>query len=295
MSDLPGTEALDAATAEIDRLDDVALARALVEAHRVAVDAALAAADDIAHATTLVVEAIEGGGRVVLVGAGTSGRLAVLDAAELPPTFGVDPALVEGRIAGGDAALRRAVEGAEDDAGAGARSAADVGEGDVLIGISASGGAPFVRAAMRAARERGARTVAIVNAANGALAREADVGIVAATGAEPVQGSTRMRAGTAQKIVLNAISTGAMIRLGKTYGNRMVDLVATNAKLRARSERLVRDLAGDDAVARALLDAAGGSVKTAVVMARRGVERDEAERLLREARGRLARVIGARG
>ncbi|HYW54566.1 MAG TPA: N-acetylmuramic acid 6-phosphate etherase [Dongiaceae bacterium] len=295
MSDLPGTEALDAATAEIDRLDDVALARALVEAHRVAVDAALAAADDIAHATTLVVEAIEGGGRVVLVGAGTSGRLAVLDAAELPPTFGVDPALVEGRIAGGDAALRRAVEGAEDDAGAGARSAADVGEGDVLIGISASGGAPFVRAAMRAARERGARTVAIVNAANGALAREADVGIVAATGAEPVQGSTRMRAGTAQKIVLNAISTGAMIRLGKTYGNRMVDLVATNAKLRARSERLVRDLAGDDADARALLDAAGGSVKTAVVMARRGVERDEAERLLREARGRLARVIGGPG
>src|SRR5437660_4553928 len=295
MSDLPGTEALDAATAEIDRLDDVALARALVEAHRVAVDAALAAADDIAHATTLVVEAIEGGGRVVLVGAGTSGRLAVLDAAELPPTFGVDPALVEGRIAGGDAALRRAVEGAEDDAGAGARSAADVGEGDVLIGISASGGAPFVRAAMRAARERGARTVAIVNAANGALAREADVGIVAATGAEPVQGSTRMRAGTAQQIVLNAISTGAMIRLGKTYGNRMVDLVATNAKLRARSERLVRDLAGDDADARALLDAAGGSVKMAVVMARCGVERDEAERLLREARGRLARVIGARG
>ena len=295
MSDLPGTEALDAATAEIDRLDDVALARALVEAHRVAVDAALAAADDIAHATTLVVEAIEGGVRVVLVGAGTSGRLAVLDAAELPPTFGVDPALVEGRIAGGDAALRRAVEGAEDDAGAGARSAADVGEGDVLIGISASGGAPFVRAAMRAARERGARTVAIVNAANGALAREADVGIVAATGAEPVQGSTRMRAGTAQKIVLNAISTGAMIRLGKTYGNRMVDLVATNAKLRARSERLVRDLAGDDADARALLDAAGGSVKTAVVMARRGVERDEAERLLREARGRLARVIGGPG
>src|SRR5947209_1707876 len=292
MSDLPGTEALDAATAEIDRLDDVALARALVEAHRVAVDAALAAADDIAHATTLVVEAIEGGGRVVLVGAGTSGRLAVLDAAELPPTFGVGRALVEGRIAGGDAALRRAVEGAEDDAGAGARSAADVGEGDVLIGISASGGAPFVRAAMRAARERGARTVAIVNAANGALAREADVGIVAATGAEPVQGSTRMRAGTAQKIVLNAISTGAMIRLGKTYGNRMVDLVASNAKLRARSERLVRELGGD-VDARALLDAAGGSVKTAIVMARRGVDRGEAEALLRAARGRVARVLSS--
>jgi N-acetylmuramic acid 6-phosphate etherase len=290
LSDLPATESLDPSTADIDQLDDVALARALVEAHRVAVDAALAAAEQIARATTLVVEAIERGGRVVLVGAGTSGRLAVLDAAELPPTFGVDPALVEGRIAGGDRALRRAVEGAEDDAEAGVLVVQDVGENDVVIGISASGGAPFVRAALAAARARGARTVGIVNAAGGALASDADVGIVAATGAEPIQGSTRMRAGTAQKIVLNAISTGAMVRLGKTYGNRMVDVVATNAKLRARSERLVRDLAGD-VDARALLDAAGGSVKTAVVMAWRGVDRDGAEALLRAARGRLARIV----
>lgn len=291
MTDLPTTEGLDGTTSDIDVLDQVELARALVEAHRVAVDAALAATDDIAQATTLVVEAIENGGRVVLVGAGTSGRLAVLDAAELPPTFGADPQLVQARIAGGDAALRRAVEGAEDDADAGARAVEDVRGRDVVIGISASGGAPFVRAAVRAARERGARTVAIVNAANGVLAADADVAVIAATGAEPIQGSTRMRAGTAQKIVLNAISTGAMIRLGKTYGNRMVDVVATNAKLRARSERLVRDLAGD-VDARALLDAANGSVKTAVVMARRGVGRDDAERLLHEARGRLARVIG---
>ncbi len=291
MSDLPATEGLDRTTADIDRLDDGALARVLIESHRVAVDAALAAADDVARATTLVVAAIERGGRVVLVGAGTSGRLAVLDASELPPTFGVDPALVEGRIAGGDGALRRAVEGAEDDADAGAAVVQDVGAHDVVIGISASGGAPFVRAALAAARERGARTVGIVNTTGGALARDADVGIVAATGAEPIQGSTRMRAGTAQKIVLNAISTGAMIRIGKTYGNRMVDLVATNAKLRARSERLVHDLAGD-VDARALLDAAGGSVKTAVVMARRGLDRDEAEVLLRDAHGRLARVVG---
>jgi N-acetylmuramic acid 6-phosphate etherase len=290
MTDLPSTEALDATTAEIDRLDDVALARVLVDAHRSAVDASLAAAEEIAHATTLVVEAIRRGGRVVLVGAGTSGRLAVLDASELPPTFGLDPHVVEGRIAGGDAALRRAIEGAEDDADAGARAVADVGTGDVVIGISASGGAPFVRATLTAARERGAKTIAIVNAANGALARDADVAIVAATGAEPIQGSTRMRAGTAQKIVLNAISTGAMIRLGKTYRNRMVDLIATNAKLRARSERLVRDLAGE-ADARTLLDRAAGAVKTAVVMARRGVGRAEAERLLDEAGGRLARVI----
>ncbi|MDP9105398.1 MAG: N-acetylmuramic acid 6-phosphate etherase [Candidatus Eremiobacteraeota bacterium] len=291
MSDLPATESLDPATTGIDQLDDVALARVLIEAHRVAVDAALAAAEDIARATTLVVDAVERGGRVVLVGAGTSGRLAVLDAAELPPTFGVDPALVEGRIAGGDGALRRAVEGAEDNVEAGALVVQDVGENDVVIGISASGGAPFVRGALSAAHARGARTIGIVNAADGALARDADVGIVAATGAEPIQGSTRMRAGTAQKIVLNAISTGAMIRLGKTYGNRMVDVVATNAKLRARSERLVRDLAGD-VDARALLDAAGGSVKTAVVMAWRAVDRNGAEALLRAAHGRLARVRG---
>jgi N-acetylmuramic acid 6-phosphate etherase len=290
MTDLPTTESLDPATAAIDRLDDDVLARVLAESHRVAVDAAVAASGEIARATTLVVEAIERGGRVVIVGAGTSGRLGVLDASELPPTFGVDPRLVEGRIAGGDVALRRAVEGAEDDADAGARAVDDVGENDVVIGISASGGAPFVRAAVRRARERGARTVGVVNAADGALARDADVGIVAATGAEPIQGSTRMRAGTAQKIVLNTISTGAMIRLGKTYGNRMVDVVATNAKLRGRSERLVRDLAGD-VDARALLDAAAGSVKIAVVMARRNVDAAEAARLLATARGRLARVI----
>jgi len=294
VNELPSTEALDPATAGIDRLDDAALARMLIEAHRDVVDAVLAAAEPIARATALVAEALERGGRVVLVGAGTSGRLAVLDAAELPPTFGVDPALVEARIAGGERALRAAVEGAEDDVEAGARAVDDVCAGDVVIGISASGGAPFVRAALRTARERGARTVGIVNAPGGMLARDAEIGIVAATGAEPIQGSTRMRAGTAQKIVLNAISTGAMIRLGKTYGNRMVDLVATNAKLRARGERLVGELggAGD---ARALLDAAGGSVKTAVVMARRGVDRGEAERLLRDARGRLARVIDVPG
>jgi N-acetylmuramic acid 6-phosphate etherase len=164
MSDLPSTEALDPATAGIDRLDDVALARLLVESQRIAFDVAAAAASEIAQATTLVVDALEAGGRVVLVGAGTSGRLAVLDAAELPPTFGVEPSLFDARIAGGDAALRRAVEGAEDDAEAGARTVADVGEADVVIGISASGGAPFVRAAVARAREQGARTVAIVNA-----------------------------------------------------------------------------------------------------------------------------------
>lgn len=292
MTQLPSTEALDPATVEIDRLDEVALARMLVEVHRVAVDAALAASDAIARATTLAVRALSSGGRIAIFGAGTSGRLGVLDASELPPTFGLDPTLVEGRIAGGEAALRRAIEGAEDDTDAGVAAASDLGAHDLAIGISASGGAPFVRAALRTARERGAATVAIVNAPGTPLAREADEAIEAVTGPEPIQGSTRMRAGTAQKIVLNAISTGAMIRLGKTYRNRMVDLIATNAKLRARSERLVQEL-GETSEAAALLARAGGSVKTAIVMARRGVDRAEAETLLRRAGGRLAPVIVA--
>ena len=294
MSDLPATEAVDPATAGIDALAPRALAHVLVETQRGAVDAALAASDAIAAATDLVVAALRGSGRVVLIGAGTSGRLAVLDAAELPPTFGLDPQRVQARIAGGDVALRGAVEGAEDDVAAGAQAVGDVGPGDVVIGVSASGGAPFVRSALQAARGRGAHTVALVNVPRAPLAEHADVAIVAATGAEPIAGSTRMRAGTAQKIVLNAISTGAMIRLGKTYRNRMVDLVATNAKLRARAERLVRELAGTEIDAGALLAAADGSVKTAIVMARRAVDRAAADALLADAGGRLAAVIADR-
>ena len=295
MSELPATESRDPATAGIDRLDSAALARALVETHTAAVAAALGAVDAIARAIDAVAEALARDGRVVLVGAGTSGRLAVLDAAELPPTFGLDPARVVARVAGGEAALRAAVEGAEDDREAGARAVAVVRAGDVVIGLSASGSAPYVVAALAAARERRARTIAIVNAPETALAHAAEFAIVLATGAEPIAGSTRMRAGTAQKIALNAISTGAMVRLGKTYGNRMVDLMATNAKLRARSERLVRELAGDAGDPAALLAAAGGSVKLAVVMARRGVGRAEAEELLWAAGGRLVAVIGEHG
>ncbi len=294
MSELPATEARDAVTADIDRLDDLALARLLVETHRGAVDAALAVADAIASAIAIVADTLERGGRVAVIGAGTSGRLAVLDAAELPPTFGLEPGRVEGWIAGGDAALRRAVEGAEDDAVAGAQTGAALDAGDVAIGVSASGGAPFVRAALQTARERGARTIAIVNAAQSGLADGADVAIVAQTGAEPIAGSTRLRAGTAQKIILNAISTGAMVRLGKTYGNLMVDVVATNAKLRARSERLVAELGPSDDPATLLL-AAGASVKTAIVMARFGIARAEAEQRLRDARGRLADALSDPG
>jgi N-acetylmuramic acid 6-phosphate etherase len=288
---LPATEAVDPRTAAIDTLPSLDLARLLVEAQRIAVDAAAAAAVDLAAAIDAVAAAVFAGRGVFVLGAGTSGRLGVLDAAELPPTFGVDPDLVQARIAGGDAALRNAIEGAEDDTAAGAAAVADVRAGDVVIGISASGGAPFVRAAIASARARGAVTIAIVNAAESPLGVEAEIAIVLATGAEPIAGSTRMKAGTAQKIALNTISTGAMIRLGKTYGNRMIDVVATNAKLRDRALRLVRELCGAaDAVQ--LLDAAGGRVKTAVVMARLDCDRPAAEAALADARGRLADVIG---
>jgi N-acetylmuramic acid 6-phosphate etherase len=289
---LPATEDVDPGTSAIDALATPALARTLIDAHRRAVDAAAAAAEPLAHAIDAVADVLGAGSRVLLIGAGTSGRLAVLDAAELPPTFGIDPARVVARIAGGDVALRRAVEGAEDDAGAGAAAAADVRAGDVVIGVSASGGAPFVLAALAAARSCGALTIGIANAPGSPLAGEADIGIVLATGAEPIAGSTRLTAGTAQKIALNTISTGAMIRLGKTYGNRMIDVVATNAKLHARARRLVRELAGD-VDAGALLAAAGGRVKTAVAMARLGCDRDSAEAALDAAGGRLAAVIGA--
>ncbi len=284
------TEAADVTTVDIDRVSTSARVHLLIDAQLAAVDAVHDARAAIAQAVDLVVAALQAGGRVVVLGAGTSGRLAVLDASELPPTFGLDPSRWEGRIAGGDAALRRSVEGAEDDIVAGARALEDCAAADVAIGISASGGAPYVCAALRAARVRGIRTIAIVNARESALAACADVAIEAITGAEPIAGSTRMRAGTAQKIVLNTISTAAMIALGKTYRNLMVDVAASNVKLRARAERLVHELGGDVDAA-AVLAAAGGQVKTAVVMARRGVARDEAERLLDAADGRLATVI----
>jgi N-acetylmuramic acid 6-phosphate etherase len=286
----PSTEAVDAGTVQIDRVDTATRVRLLIEAQRGALDAVSAAAPAIARAADAVATALRAGRRIIAIGAGTSGRLAVLDASELPPTFGFPADRYQGRIAGGDDALRRSVEGAEDDPVAGAAAVADVQPGDVVIGVSAGGAAAFVCGALAAARVRRAVTVAVVNAAGAALARDADVTIEALTGAEPIAGSTRMRAGTAQKIVLNTISTAAMVALGKTYRNRMVDVVASNVKLRARAERLVHELTGASDAA-ALLEAAGGHVKTAIVMARRDVDRAAAERLLQTAGDRLAELI----
>ena len=252
--------------------------------------------EEIARAIDLVEAAFRAGGRLVYVGAGTSGRLGVLDAAECPPTFGTPPEMVLGVIAGGYPALVRSVEGAEDDvnAGIGEIDARRVGPHDVVVGIAASGTTPFVRAALSRAQTLGARSVLVTCAEPPALLQETcDVCIVVKVGPEVVTGSTRMKAGTATKLVLNTLTTGAMIRIGKTYGNLMVDLRAWNDKLVDRSQRIVMETTGlprDDA--RAVLEAAGGRVKTAIVMARRGVSGDEADRLLAEHQGRLRSIVG---
>ena len=254
------------------------------------------AREEIARAIDLVEAAFRAGGRLVYVGAGTSGRLGVLDAAECPPTFGTPPEMVLGVIAGGYPALVRSVEGAEDDvnAGIGEMDARRVGPDDVVVGIAASGTTPFVRAALSRAQTLGARSVLVTCAEPPALLQETcDACIVVKVGPEVVTGSTRMKAGTATKLVLNTLTTGAMIRIGKTYGNLMVDLRAWNDKLVDRSQRIVMETTGlprDDA--RAVLDAAGGRVKTAIVMARRGVSGDEADRLLAEHQGRLRSIVG---
>jgi N-acetylmuramic acid 6-phosphate etherase len=269
----------------------------LIGAEDAGVPAAVARARlEIARAIELIEVAFRAGGRLIYVGAGTSGRLGVLDATECPPTFGSPPEMVVGVIAGGPPALVRSVEGAEDDVNA-AKEAMDslqVGADDVVVGIAASGTTPFVQAALTRAQSRGART-ALVSCSEPPreLAGTCDVCITVLVGPEIVTGSTRMKAGTATKLVLNTLTTGAMIRLGKIYGNLMVDLRAWNDKLIDRSQRIVMETTGlDRGAARRVIDAAEGSVKTAIVMARRGVAKDEAEQLLAEHAGRLRPIVG---
>jgi len=285
----PGTASLDLATPRD-------LVRAIAAEDATVPGAVAAAEDQITDALTLVEAAFRAGGRLIYVGAGTSGRLGVLDAVECPPTFGTPPGMVAGIIAGGTPALIRAVEGAEDDPAQG-RDAMDehaVGNSDVVIGIAASGMTPFVRGALTRAFERSSRTVFLTCSDPSSEMRETcDVCIVIRTGPEVVTGSTRMKAGTATKMVLNTLTTGAMIRIGKTYGNLMVDLVATNAKLADRGERIVMEVGGvNRARARRAIAEAGGSVRTAIVIARTGVDRKEAERQLASHDNRLRAIIG---
>jgi N-acetylmuramic acid 6-phosphate etherase len=249
----------------------------------------------IADAIAAAERTFRAGGRLFYVGAGTSGRLGVLDASECPPTFGTDPEMVQGIIAGGVAALTSAQEGAEDNLEQ-ARidlAARGVRAGDFVVGIAASGTTPYVRVALEHAKSVGAHTAIVAcSPPPPETLQYADIAIVAITGPEVVTGSTRLKAGTATKLILNMITTGAMIRLGKTFGNLMVDLRATNVKLADRSERIVAEVCAlSRAEARALLDRAGGRVKIAIVMQALGVEREEAERRLADAGGVIRRVV----
>jgi len=250
--------------------------------------------EQIARAIELAEATFRSGGRLFYVGAGTSGRLGVLDASECPPTFGTNPEMVQGIIAGGLPALTRSQEGAEDVVENGARVIDEhgVSEKDFVIGIAASGTTPYVRAALERAAEIGATTGIVACSPPPAdLVARVDVTMLPIVGPEAVTGSTRMKAGTATKLVLNTITTGAMIRLGKTYGNLMVDLRATNNKLVDRSQRIVMEVCGvsrDEA--KKLLERADKSVKTAIVMHKKGVSREEAERLLVANGGVIRRI-----
>jgi N-acetylmuramic acid 6-phosphate etherase len=250
---------------------------------------------DICRAIDLVAEAFRAGGRLIYVGAGTSGRLGVLDATECPPTFLSDPSMVQGIIAGGREALTRSVEGAEDyrEDGATAVDERGVGPKDVVFAIATGGTTPFVHGALCRARERGAGTVFFACVPKDQVADEADVSIRVITGPEVLTGSTRLKAGTATKMVLNMVTTLAMVRLGKVYRNLMVDVnTGVNAKLIDRGVRIVQTITGESrGASRALLESAGGSVKTALVMHARGVDRSTAEDLLNRAGGQTALII----
>lgn len=290
-SALPPTERTNERSAGLDRLSTPALVELLVSEQRHAVDAALDVKDEIAATVDVIAGRLRNGGTLHYVGAGSSGRIAVLDASEMPPTFGTPPGLVSAHIAGGPQAFVRSIEGAEDDAAAGVAAMHEITSQDAVVGISASGGAAFVVAAIESARRAGAYAVALTSVAQSPLARAANAAIVLNTGAEVLTGSTRLKAGTAQKIVLNAISTAVMVRLGKVHENLMVDVIATNAKLRGRALRLVCEIARvDESRARDLLEAANGRVKIAIVMARRNVDAAEAQALL-EANGGSLRAL----
>ena len=278
------TEELNPATAAIDTLS----ARQIVELIN-AEDAKVAPAapqplDDGFHC----------GGRLIYVGAGTSGRLGILDAAECPPTFNIPPGQVVALIAGGSEAMSRAVEEAEDDEGRGRAdmAALDAGPDDVVVGISASGHTPYVLGAVAEARARGAFTIGLTCNRPSPLGRMVDLEIAPIVGPEAIAGSTRMKAGTAQKMVLNMLSTASMILLGKTYGNLMVDVVATNAKLRARAVRIVALATGlGREEAKALLERCDGEAKTAIVAGLAGVSPEEARRRLARTGGRVRQAL----
>jgi N-acetylmuramic acid 6-phosphate etherase len=291
MSNLLGkltTEQVNEHTRGIDRLDTLDIVRRIHEEDRKITEAVEAILPQIAAAAELIIAAFKRGGRLFYVGAGTSGRIGILDASECPPTFGTDPSMVQGMIAGGDRAIRDAVEGAEDNEALGAEDIDDrrVSARDVVVGIAASGRTPYVLGAMKRARELGSTVIGLCNNLDSPMRGLADLMLEAVVGPEVVLGSTRMKSGTAQKLILNMLTTTSMIRIGKVYDNLMVDLMPSNEKLVYRSKRIIRLAtgAGDEAV-NVAYDASGGHVKKAIVMLLAGVDADRAGELLSRSEG----------
>ncbi len=287
------TEARNSTTTQLDQLTTLELVEAMHAADREAIAAVEQVTKSIVCAVDAIAARLEQGGRLFYQGAGTSGRLGVLDASECPPTFNTPPELVRGLIAGGEPAIRHAVENAEDDISQGGRDLeiSGFGQRDTLVGIAASGRTPYVLGGVAHARTLGALTIGLSCVPGSQLALAAEIEITPATGPEVVTGSTRMKAGTATKLVLNMLSTGAMVRLGYVYGNLMVNVQPTNEKLRDRAARIVSAITGLDTAAAASLIREAGNVRVAVLMHERGLSRPEAEARLAAASGRLRRAL----
>lgn len=288
------TEIVRAELRDLDLMSTEALVQCMTKEVQRAGEAVARAAPSISVVVEQVAQCLANGGRAVYVGAGSAGRIAVLDAAELGPTFSLPGGVVEAVIAGGDTALRHAVEGAEDDRGAGAQAmeALGVGATDVVIGVSASGRTPYVIGALEYARRCGAGAIAVSCNAGSPMSKVAGQSVETVVGGEVIAGSSRLNAGTAQKMVLNIISTAVMVKLGKTYGNLMVDLRPTNSKLRDRAVRIVQEVAGTGPqVAREALEASAWDTKLACLVARSGREPTVVRPILERAHGHLRQAM----
>ncbi len=288
------TEGQNPRSRNIDELPTLDMLRVINEEDKTIALAVERILPDIARAVDLIASRVSEGGHLFYIGAGTSGRLGILDAVECPPTYGTPPELVQGLIAGGTPAIFRAQEGAEDDPLLAEKDLKEhgFGEEDVLVGIAASGRTPYVIGGLKYARSIGAATISLACTPNPALAEFADISLTPVTGAEVVTGSTRMKAGTAQKMVLNMLSTGTMIKLGKVYGNLMVDVKSSNKKLEERARRIVMEAAGctrEESIT--ALKEAGGSAKLAILLQCTGLDAEAGKRLLEETKGRLAPAL----
>lgn len=291
--DLPATEQRNPKSLRLEEMTTVEMLELLNDEERVAIEAVATARSELAALVEAAEQRVRAGGRIHYLGAGTSGRLGVLDAAEVVPTFGTDPELIQAHLAGGDQAIANAVEDAEDSEEDGRRvAAAHVRPGDVAIGLTVSGTTPYVRGALTVAKERGALTALVTSNPASPIAPLATHVVVAETGPEVLTGSTRLKAGTATKVLLNGFSTALMVRLGRTYSNLMVAVLATNEKLRHRTLRILGEVAGDDPERNAkLLADAGGDLRVAVVASVAGVSVDEASAALERDSGSVPEAL----